>query len=238
MIKIESQHPQDGWGPWDELSHLLAKDSNSSSIRFLPPAVWSLQENEGTVTKFLIRNNIIIVTFFITIIKAFCKSDSKLKVNHKTNLWFFWNFYFPYSPHKFKLFTKIPLIIFSFRKWAFTLSTSSSSNIYKIVIVINTPTTTNLKLLMHLKSIYTSSFLNSYELKTKYLYFLSIFIPKNPDFDTKIFMVHKDIECYDSWWVTFVWAFGCNWLFLIGIHGIKGIIICGIRKIGMINKME
>ena len=73
----------------------------------------------------------------------FCKIDPKLKVNHKINLWFFWKFHFSYSPHKFKLFTKMPLIFFLSKMSFFTLSTSSSSRIYKIASAINTPTTMN-----------------------------------------------------------------------------------------------
>ena len=101
----------------------------------------------------------------------------------------------------------IKLLFFLSKNGIFTLLTSSSSSIYKIVIAIDTPTTMNNqfeafnapKIDLHFL------FLNSYELKTTYLYSFSIFIKKRTqDFDSKIFMVHRAIEFYDSWWVTFV----------------------------------
>ena len=90
------------------------------------------------------------------------KSTTKLTYD------FFWNFHFLYSPHKFKLFTKIPLIFFRFENRLFTLSTSSSSSIYKIVIDINTPTTMNNQSeALNAPQIDLHSFFrNSYELKT------------------------------------------------------------------------
>ena len=80
-------------------------------------------------------------------------------------------FFLPYSPHKFTLFTKMPLVFFSFRNDIFTLSTSSSSCIYKIVVAINTSTTMNNQFeALNVPQIDLHFFfLNSYQLKTTFL---------------------------------------------------------------------
>ena len=73
------------------------------------------------------------------------------------------------------------IIFFLFKNAYFTQSPSCSSNIHNIVIAINTPTTMNNQfeaLIMHLKIDFNYFFLNSYEVKTISLYFLSIFIQK------------------------------------------------------------
>ena len=95
-------------------------------------------------------------------------------------MFFFLNFNLPLPPPKFRLFTKMPSFFFSFENVYFTLSPSTSSSIHNIATSINNqpPWTTNLKLLMHLKINLHSFFLDSYELKTTSLYFLSIFIQK------------------------------------------------------------
>ena len=101
---------------------------------------------------------------------------SNLKLIHI----YFWIFILPYSSHKFILFIKIPLVFFE--NGIFTLSTSSSSSIYKIAIAINTPTTmtTNLKLYAPKIDLH-SFFFNYYELKTTSLS-LSLHIhPKKPN---------------------------------------------------------
>ena len=76
-----------------------------------------------------------------------------------------------YSPHKFTLFTKMLLVFFSFRNDIFTLSTSSSSCIYKIVVAINTSTTMNYQFeALNVPQIDLHFFfLNSYQLKTTFL---------------------------------------------------------------------
>ena len=71
---------------------------------------------------------------------------------------------------------------FLFKNGIFTLSTSSSSSIYKISITINTPTTMNnqFEVLNAPQIDLNSLFLNSYELKTTLLS-LSLHIhQKNP----------------------------------------------------------
>lgn len=138
----------------------------------------------------------------------FAKLTQNSKSNLKLTYVFFWIFRLPYSPHKFILFTKMPLVFFFlFENDIFTLSTSSSSNIYKISITINTSTTMNTQFeALNAPQIDLNSlFLNSYELKTTPLS-LSLYIhPKKiQNFDSKIFMVHRAIEAYDSWWITFV----------------------------------
>ena len=96
---------------------------------------------------------------------------------------------------------------FSFRNDIFTLATSSSSYIYKIVIAINTSTTMNnqFEALNAPQIDLHFFFLNSYQLKTTFLSLsLHIHPKKSQDFDSKFFMVHRAIEACDSWWVTFV----------------------------------
>ena len=89
-------------------------------------------------------------------------SNSTLELTH-----IFLNFSFALFTHKFILFTKMPLVLFS-KNDVFTLSTSSSSSIYKIVIDINTPTTMNNQSeALNAPQIDLHSFFrNSYELKT------------------------------------------------------------------------
>ena len=99
-----------------------------------------------------------------------------------------------------------------FKNCIFALSTSSSSSIYKIDITINTPTTMNnqFEALNAPQIDLHFFFLNSYQLKTTFLSLsLHIHPKKSQDFDSKIFMVHRAIEACDSWWVAFVWDFGC-----------------------------
>ena len=70
------------------------------------------------------------------------------------------------------------------------------------------PWTTNSKVLMHLKIDLHFFFLNSYELKTTSLSLsLHIHPKKTQDFDSKIFMVHRAIEAYDSLMGHFWWRF-------------------------------
>ena len=71
------------------------------------------------------------------------------------------------------------------------------------------PWTTNLKLLMHFKSIYTSFSQFLWTKKTSLSSSLHIHLKKTQEFDSKSFMVHRAIEDYDSWWVTFAWDSGC-----------------------------
>ncbi|KAG5389332.1 hypothetical protein IGI04_030873 [Brassica rapa subsp. trilocularis] len=106
----------------------------------------------------------------------------------------------------------MPLIFFSFENGLFIFSTSSSSSIYKNVIAINTPTTMNnqFEALNAPQIDLHFFFLNSYDLKIISLS-LSLHIHKKK---TKIlilnfFMVHRVIEAYDSWWLTFVCDSGC-----------------------------
>ncbi|KAG5378042.1 hypothetical protein IGI04_025884 [Brassica rapa subsp. trilocularis] len=75
----------------------------------------------------------------------------------------------------------MPLFFF-FKNGLFTLSTSSSSSIYKIVIAINTPTTMNNQFeALNVPQIDLHFFfLNSYELKTTFLSLYLHIHPKNP----------------------------------------------------------
>lgn len=99
------------------------------------------------------------------------------KSNTKLTYDFFLEIAFALFTQKFRLSTKMPLIFF--RKWLITLSTSSSSSIYKIAIAINTPTTMNnqFEILNAHKINLHLFFLITYELKTIYLS-LSLYIHK------------------------------------------------------------
>ena len=55
---------------------------------------------------------------------------------------------------------------------------------------------------MYLKIDFNSFYLISYELKQHFFHFLSIFIQKTQDFDSKIFKVHRTIQAHDSWSLT------------------------------------
>ena len=123
----------------------------------------------------------------LIISRAFCKYDSKLKVKHKTNLLFFLkNFICPIHPKSSQYLRKCHYYLFFFvRNWYFTLSSSSPSSIYKIVIVINTPTTMNnqFEALNATKINFHSCYLLSYELKTTFFFhFLSLFFQRKPRF--------------------------------------------------------
>ena len=93
----------------------------------------------------------------------------------------------------------------------FTLSLSSSSCIHNIVIVINTPTTMNnqFEAFNAPKNRFTLFLSQFLWIKNISLLSLNIHPKKTQDFDSKIFMVYRAIETYDSWWVTFVWGSGC-----------------------------
>ena len=108
------------------------------------------------------------------------------------------------------------LLFLFFSKMSISLHhLSSSTSIYNIAIAMNTQPhwTTNLKLLMHLKIDFYSSYLISYALKQHLFHFLSIFIKKTQDFDSKFFKIHRAIQAHDSWsltsgslwWWSFVW---------------------------------
>ena len=112
---------------------------------------------------------------------VFCKYDSKLEVKHKINPCFFWNFNLPFSPPKFRLHENA--ITFFFLKMHILLYHPHLPQVFTILSlpsIHQPPWTTNLKLLMHLKINLHSFFLNSYEAKKTFLYFLSIFIQKKP----------------------------------------------------------
>ena len=148
--------------------------------------------------------------------KAFCKIDSKLKIKPKTNSCFFLDFscvLFTPQVHIIHENAIIIFFFFSFENGIFTLSTSSSSSIYKIVITINTPTTMNnqFEALNAPQIDLHSLFLTCYELKTTSLSLCLHIHPKNSSFWFKFFfMVDRAIQAYYSWWVTFVW--GSGWL--------------------------
>ena len=84
--------------------------------------------------------------------------------------------------------------------------------IQNIVIAINTPTTMNnqfeaLNAPKNRFTLFLSQFLWT---KKKHLFtFFPYSSKKTQDFDSKIFIVHRAIETYYSWWVTFVWDSGC-----------------------------
>ena len=111
----------------------------------------------------------------------------------------FWNIHLLYSPQKFKLFTKISLVFF-FENAYFTRSSSSSSFIYNIVIVINTPTTMN-KLFQTLNALKINIFiiLISYTHKPLPFHFLSYFIPKSKRFYFKFYNLIRVTQVHDSW---------------------------------------
>jgi len=118
---------------------------------------------------------------------VFCKIDSKLKVKSKTNPCFSWIFLLPYSPpqvHDIHENTITFFLFFFSENDIFTLSPSSSSNNYKIVIVINTPTTMNnqFEALNAPKIDLHSLFLTCYELKTTSLSLCLHIHPKNSSF--------------------------------------------------------
>ena len=100
---------------------------------------------------------------------------------------------------------------FFFENAYFTLSPSSSSSIHNIVIAINTPTTMNnqFETLNAPKNRFTL-FLSQFLWTKNNISLLSLHIhpKKTQDFDSKFFMVHRAIEAYDSWSVTFVWDSG------------------------------
>ena len=101
-----------------------------------------------------------ISTLFCILSWAFRRFDSKHKFKHKTNLSFF-IFVLFYSPHMFTLFIKMPLIFFFFLKLVFLLSQPHYLQVFtrlSLPSIPQPPRTTNLKLLMHLKSIYTLPF--------------------------------------------------------------------------------
>ena len=140
--------------------------------------------------------------------EIFAKLTQNSKSTTKLTHAFFLTFSLSYSSHKFRLFTKMSLIFFLiFENSIFTFSTSSSSNIYKNVIVNNTPTTmkNQFEVLNALQIDLHFFFLNSYELKTT-SFSLSLYIHKKKTqyFDSKFFMLHRAIDAYDSQWVTFV----------------------------------
>ena len=120
------------------------------------------------------------------ILGFFAKQTQNSKSTTKLT-YIFLDIFLSYPPHKFRLFMKIPLnfyFILFFKNDIFTLSTSTTSSIYKIVIVFNTPTTMNNQFeALNLPQIDLHFFfLNSYELKTTSLS-LSLHIhPKNPRF--------------------------------------------------------
>ena len=70
------------------------------------------------------------------------------------------------------------------------------------------PWTTNLKLLMHLKIVFHSSYIIYYALKQHLFHFLSIFIQKIKDFDSKLFKVHRAFQAQD-WWSLTSGSFSC-----------------------------
>ena len=90
---------------------------------------------------------------------AICKYNLTFKVKHKTNTWFFGFFLCSIHPTS-SYYSRNAINFFSFENGLFTLLTSSSSSIYKIVIAINIPTTKNsqFEALSAPKSIYTPSF--------------------------------------------------------------------------------
>ena len=116
----------------------------------------------------------------------FCKKTQNSKWK-KTNLWFFWNFHLPYSPQKFELFKKMQLLILLYQ-----------SHLHQIFITLTLPWihqppwTTNLKLLMHRKIDFFSSYLISYALKQHLFHFLSIFIKKIPR------LTSGSLQCWTS----------------------------------------
>ena len=122
--------------------------------------------------------------------RVFCNIDSKFKVKPKTNPCFSWIFFCLIHPTSSYNSRKCHQIIFFLSENdIFTLSPSSSSSNYKIVIVINTPTTMNNqfetfnapKIDLH------SLFLTCYELKTTSLSLCLHIHPKNSSFWFKIF---------------------------------------------------
>ena len=120
---------------------------------------------------------------------AIFKIDSKLKVKRKTNPYFL-DFSFVLFTPQVHIIRENANSFFLFKNGLFTLSTSSSSNIYKIAIAINTPTSMNnqFEALNAPQIDLHFFFLNSYELKTTSLSLsLHIHPKKTQDFDSKSF---------------------------------------------------
>ena len=136
-----------------------------------------------------------------------------LKLNTKLNHLFFGTLTCIFHPQSSDYSRKCHHFFFFFFENAyFTLSPSSSSSIHNIVITINTPTTMNnqfeaLNAPKNRFTLFLSQFLWT---KNNISFTFSTYsLKKTQDFDSKIFMLHRAIEAYDSCWVTFVWDSEC-----------------------------
>ena len=123
------------------------------------------------------------------------KNDSKLQVKHKNNICFFETLFCPIHPRSSSYSKKCHYFFFFYisKNKAFTLPSSSSTNIYNFVIDINTSTTMNYQFetVNALKFRFFSSFLIFYLHKPHILHFLSKYIKKTEDFDYKLCKLHK-----------------------------------------------
>ena len=107
------------------------------------------------------------------------------------------------------------IIIIFFENKIFTLSSSSSSSIYNIVIAINTPTTLNnqFKALNAPKNRFRLLLSHFLWTKNNISFTFSLYSSKKiQDFDSKILKVHRTIQAHDScsltsrllWWWSIV----------------------------------
>ena len=137
---------------------------------------------------------------------------AKLTQNSTRKLTYvFWDISFVLFTLQVQIIHENVIIIF-FPKMTFLLSQPHHLQIFTrlpLPSIHQPPWTTNLKLLMHLKSIYTSFSQLLWTKKNISFIFSPYSSKKTQEFDSKSFMVHRAIEAYDSWWVTFVWDSGC-----------------------------
>ena len=115
---------------------------------------------------------------------------------------FFLKFWLASFTLKVQIIYKNAIIFFVFSKMHILLYYPHLPQVLTILSLPSIPQppwTNNLKLLMHLKIDLHSFILNFYELKTTSLSLsLHIHQKKTQNFDSKIFMIHRDIEAYDS----------------------------------------
>ena len=123
------------------------------------------------------------------------KMTQNYKSNTKITYVFFETLFCPIHPRSSSYSKKCHYFFFFYisKNKAFTLPSSSSTNIYNFVIDINTSTTMNYQFesVNALKFRFFSSFLIFYLHKPHILHFLSKYIKKTEDFDYKLCKLHK-----------------------------------------------
>ena len=131
---------------------------------------------------------------------------------HKTNLWFFLEILFALSIPKVWIIHENAINFFFFWKlFFFTLSTSSSLSIYKIVIAINTPTTMNnqFEVLNAPKNRFTLFYSQFLWTKNNISFTFSPYSSKKLKILSLNFLWFiEPLKLTILWWVTFVWDYG------------------------------